>query len=51
MLAPGGVVAVETMAGAAPALAELMTDADLVDVEIDSDYGGIERVVSARRRP
>src|SRR5690606_30896270 len=47
MLAPGGVLAVETMAGSASALASLMAEASLIDVEIDNDYGGHGRVVSA----
>ncbi len=49
MLVPGGVLAVETMAGSAPHLVELMKAANFCDVEIDKDYGGHERVVSGRR--
>jgi release factor glutamine methyltransferase len=48
MLAPGGVLALEVMAGQAPAVAQLMADADLLDVKIEADYAGLDRIVSAR---
>jgi release factor glutamine methyltransferase len=47
MLAPGGVVCVEVVAGKARQVAELMTAAGLVDIAIDRDYAGHERIVSA----
>ena len=49
MLAPGGVLALEVAAGTARAVAGLVQDAGLGDVEIDRDYGGHERIVSARQ--
>jgi release factor glutamine methyltransferase len=49
MLAPGGVLAIEVGAGTAPDVANLVEGAGLKDVEIDSDYGGHERIVSARK--
>jgi len=48
-LVSGGVLAVEVGAGQAPDVAQLFSRADMVDVEIDKDYSGHERVVSARR--
>jgi release factor glutamine methyltransferase len=48
MLAPGGVLALEVMAGQAPAVATLMAEAGFLDVEIERDYAGHERIVSAR---
>lgn len=49
MLALGGVLAVETMAGFAPEVAGLMREAGLTEIEIDRDYGGHERVISGKR--
>lgn len=46
MLAPGGVLAIETMAGSAPGVADLMREASFHSIEVDRDYGGHERVVS-----
>lgn len=50
MLARGGVLAIEVMAGAAPEVARLFASAGLSDIEVARDYGGHERVVSGRRR-
>jgi len=50
-LVPGGVLAVEVGAGQAPEVAGLLRAAGMTDVEIDKDYAGHERVVSARRAP
>jgi len=47
-LVPGGVLALEVGAGQAPAVADLLTRAGMVELEIDRDYAGHERVVSAR---
>ncbi len=49
MLARGGSLAVETMAGCAPKVVELMQDAGFVEIEVDRDYGGHERVISGKR--
>jgi release factor glutamine methyltransferase len=49
MLAPGGVLALEVGAGQAPAVQELFAGAAFEDIETERDYGGHERVVSARR--
>jgi len=48
-LVPGGVLAVEVGAGQAGAVAELFARAGLVDGDVDRDFAGHERVVSARR--
>jgi release factor glutamine methyltransferase len=50
----GGVLCVEVGAGQAGEVRALFERTGLVDLEIDRDYGGIERVVSAkapRQRP
>lgn len=49
MLAPGGVLVVEVMAGAAARVVELFASGGLVDVAVERDYGGHDRVVSGRR--
>jgi release factor glutamine methyltransferase len=50
-LVPGGVLCVEVGAGQAPDVAALFRAAGMVDLEIDKDYAGHERVVSGRRGP
>lgn len=49
MLAPGGVLAIEVMAGSAEAVAELFAAAGLVDRAVERDYGGHDRIVSGSR--
>ncbi len=46
LVSPGGVLAVEVGAGQAPAVVELFERAGLSAVEVQRDYGRIERVVS-----
>jgi len=46
----GGVLAVELAAGQAPAVAPLFEARGFVEIEVNRDYGGHERVVSARWR-
>ncbi len=48
-LADGGTLAIEVGAGRARQVAQLMTERGFVEVEVDSDYGGHERIVSARK--
>lgn len=48
-LAPGGVLAVEIMAGTSEAVRDLFAGAGLGDIEVTRDYGGHDRVVSGRR--
>ena len=48
-LALAGVLALEVVAGTAPAVASLMSAGGLGQVEIEKDYGGHERIVSAVR--
>ncbi|MCA9619165.1 MAG: peptide chain release factor N(5)-glutamine methyltransferase [Myxococcales bacterium] len=48
-LAPGGVLALEVVAGGAPAVAALLASHGYQAVEIKRDYGGHERIVSALR--
>jgi release factor glutamine methyltransferase len=48
LLAPGGVLALEIGAGQAPAVRALFEGAGFVEVAVERDYGGHERVVSAR---
>lgn len=45
-LEPGGVLALEVMAGQAPAVEEAMRARGFVELARERDYGGIERVVS-----
>jgi len=45
-LAPGGVLALEVMAGQAPAVREIFSERGFVDVLVKKDLGGHERVVS-----
>lgn len=47
-LAPGGVLALEIMSGTSAAVADLLRQAGLGEVEITRDYGGHDRVVSGR---
>ncbi len=47
-LAPGGVLAVEIMAGTSDDVRALFAGAGLVDLEVARDYGGHDRVVSGR---
>jgi len=49
MLAPGGVLALEVGAGQAPTVQEFFAGAAFEDIETERDYGGHERVISARR--
>lgn len=48
-LAPHGVLALEVVAGRAREVALLLAEHAFHDVEVDSDYGGHERIVSARK--
>jgi len=50
-LVRGGVLAVEVGAGQARAVESLLSRAGMIEIEIDKDYAGHERVVSARRGP
>lgn len=45
-LAPGGVLALEVMAGMAPAVRRLLAERGFEAIEVARDYGGHERVVS-----
>jgi release factor glutamine methyltransferase len=49
MLAPGGVLAVEVMAGSAEPVCELFAASGLVDRAVERDFGGHDRIVSGRR--
>ncbi len=49
MLAPGGVLAMEVGAGTAREVAALVEGAGLEHLEIDCDYSGHERIVSAQK--
>jgi release factor glutamine methyltransferase len=49
LLAPGGVLALEVVAGRARDVAELLSSANYEAVEVDKDYGGHERIVSGTR--
>jgi len=52
MLNPaGGILALEVGAGQAPAVARLLADAGFTDLEVDRDYAGHDRILSARYRP
>lgn len=48
-LAPGGTVVVEIGAGQGPAVAALMRDAGLVEVQVHADLAGHDRVAQAKR--
>jgi len=48
-LAPGGFLALEVGAGAAPALREALTGLGFASIETLNDLAGIERVVTARK--
>ena len=48
-LVAGGTLALEVMAGQAPAVIDRFTTAGFADVRVEKDYGGIERVVSGRK--
>ena len=49
MLAPGGVLAVEVVAGRAAEVVALLEEAGLGGIEINKDYGGHERIVSGQK--
>ena len=49
LLEPRGRAYLEVGIGQAPAVAELLRTAGLTEVEIRSDYAGIERVVRGMR--
>ncbi len=49
LLVPGGIAAFEVGAGQAAAVSALFSGAELTDVRIFSDLGGVERCVRARR--
>ena len=50
-LGAGGILALEVGAGQAPRLAKGLASYGLANVEIERDYGGIQRVVSGIRPP
>jgi release factor glutamine methyltransferase len=50
-LAPGGVLALEVGAGQAPAVAAMLAQSGLANVEVERDYARIERVVSGVLHP
>jgi len=47
-LVPGGIVALEVVAGASRQVASMLERAGFGAVEIDKDYGGHERIISAQ---
>ncbi len=48
-LAPGGFLALEVGAGAAPSLREALSQVGYASIETVTDLGGIERIVTARK--
>jgi release factor glutamine methyltransferase len=48
VLAPRGLLVVESLAGTAPQVAALMQERGFAEIEIDRDYAGHERIVSGR---